>query len=180
MSFNSKTLFFAGLILCASGVISPPVALALGLLYGFCLVHPYQTDTRQLSRFLLQASVVGMGFGMNSRLIAAFGPEKVHELFNSDNQLQPSQWDEKGGRWTLSRTMVMTDTFSMARSKQIVFPNWEIIKPFAKDMLNVFADYAECNGSIVLRYDHIPGRPDDFMQALTYCRVAAVLERTTL
>ncbi len=73
MSFNSKTLFFAGLILCASGVISPPIALALGLLYGFGFVHPYQTDTRQLSRFLLQASVVGMGFGMNLQEVLRAG-----------------------------------------------------------------------------------------------------------
>ncbi len=65
MKINTKTVFFVGLLLCASGVISPPVALLLGLVYGFCFVHPYQADSRILSRFLLQASVVGMGFGMN-------------------------------------------------------------------------------------------------------------------
>ena len=65
MNINTKTLFFVGLILCASGFISPPIALLLGLIYGFCFVHPYQADSRALSRFLLQASVVGMGFGMN-------------------------------------------------------------------------------------------------------------------
>ncbi len=62
---TSKTLFFVGLILCASGVISPPVALLLGLVYGFSFLHPYHVDSQNLSRFLLQASVVGMGFGMN-------------------------------------------------------------------------------------------------------------------
>ncbi len=54
-----------GLILCATGVISPPFALLLGLIYGFSFVHPYDADSRKLSKFLLQASVVGMGFGMN-------------------------------------------------------------------------------------------------------------------
>jgi uncharacterized integral membrane protein (TIGR00698 family) len=54
-----------GLILCASGVISPPLALALGLLYGLSFTHPYEADSRNLSKFLLQASVVGLGFGMN-------------------------------------------------------------------------------------------------------------------
>jgi uncharacterized integral membrane protein (TIGR00698 family) len=51
--------------LCASGVISPPLALALGLLYGLTFAHPYEADSRNLSKFLLQASVVGLGFGMN-------------------------------------------------------------------------------------------------------------------
>jgi uncharacterized integral membrane protein (TIGR00698 family) len=54
-----------GFILCASGVISPPLALALGLLYGLSFAHPYEADSRNLSKFLLQASVVGLGFGMN-------------------------------------------------------------------------------------------------------------------
>jgi uncharacterized integral membrane protein (TIGR00698 family) len=65
LKLNTKTLFFVGFILCASGVISPPVALTLGLIFGLSFEHPYQTDSRNLSRFLLQASVVGLGFGMN-------------------------------------------------------------------------------------------------------------------
>ncbi len=62
---NTKTIFFVGLILCATGVLSPPIALLLGLIFGFSFVHPYDADSRILSKFLLQASVVGMGFGMN-------------------------------------------------------------------------------------------------------------------
>jgi uncharacterized integral membrane protein (TIGR00698 family) len=46
-------------------VLSPPLALTLGLFYGLSFVHPYQADSRNLSKFLLQASVVGLGFGMN-------------------------------------------------------------------------------------------------------------------
>src|SRR5580704_12981982 len=70
---NTKTLFFVGFILCASGVISPPVALALGLLYGLSFAHPYQADSRNLSKFLLQASVVGLGFGMNLNEVLRVG-----------------------------------------------------------------------------------------------------------
>ncbi len=62
---NTKTLFFVGLILCASGVLSAPLALGAGLAYGLSFAHPYQGDSRNLSKFLLQASVVGLGFGMN-------------------------------------------------------------------------------------------------------------------
>ena len=60
-----KKVFFIGLILAASGLISPPFALLGGLIYGLALSHPYQVESKQLSKFLLQASVVGLGFGMN-------------------------------------------------------------------------------------------------------------------
>jgi len=60
-----KKVFFIGLILAASGLVSPPFALLGGLIYGLTLSHPYQAESKQLSKFLLQASVVGLGFGMN-------------------------------------------------------------------------------------------------------------------
>jgi len=62
---NSKNIFFVGLILAATGFISTPLALLLGLIYGLTFIHPYQTDVRKVSAFLLQASVVALGFGMN-------------------------------------------------------------------------------------------------------------------
>ena len=62
---NSKNLFFAGLIIAASGLLSTPLALLLGLVYGLSFAHPYSTDSKKLSSFLLQASIVGLGFGMN-------------------------------------------------------------------------------------------------------------------
>ena len=61
----NKNLFFAGIILAASGFISPPIALLGGLIYGLALVHPFHVESKSLSKFLLQASVVALGFGMN-------------------------------------------------------------------------------------------------------------------
>jgi uncharacterized integral membrane protein (TIGR00698 family) len=61
----SKNVFFAALILAASGLLSPPLALAAGLVYGFTFEHPYGGDAKKLSKLLLQVSVVGLGFGMN-------------------------------------------------------------------------------------------------------------------
>jgi len=37
----NKNLFFVGLILAASGLVSPPLALLGGLIYGFTLAHPF-------------------------------------------------------------------------------------------------------------------------------------------
>jgi uncharacterized integral membrane protein (TIGR00698 family) len=61
----TKILFFAALILCASGLVSPPLALAIGLAYGFSFENAEIPVARNLTRYLLQASVVGLGFGMN-------------------------------------------------------------------------------------------------------------------
>ncbi|MFP5211637.1 MAG: YeiH family protein [Acidobacteriota bacterium] len=69
----SRNAFFIGLILAASGLISPPVALVGGLIYGFSCEHSFQPDAKQLSKFLLQASVVGLGFGMNLQQVLHAG-----------------------------------------------------------------------------------------------------------
>jgi uncharacterized integral membrane protein (TIGR00698 family) len=61
----NKNLFFVGIILAACGLLSPPLALGAGLAYGLFLTHPYHLDSRNLAKFLLQASVVCLGFGMN-------------------------------------------------------------------------------------------------------------------
>src|ERR1700734_4030867 len=60
-----KILFVLGFVLCASGLVSPAVALALGLIFGLSLTHPWQTEARTATKYLLQASGVGLGFGMN-------------------------------------------------------------------------------------------------------------------
>jgi uncharacterized integral membrane protein (TIGR00698 family) len=60
-----KTLFFAGLIISASGYVTPPIALTVGIIFGLSVTHPLPADSKDLSRFLLQASVVALGFGMN-------------------------------------------------------------------------------------------------------------------
>ncbi len=62
---NSSILFFVGVILSASGLISPPIALLLGLAFGLTFPHPFPADAKSLTTFLLQASIVCMGFGMN-------------------------------------------------------------------------------------------------------------------
>jgi len=61
----NKTVFFVGLILAGSGFISAPMALFGGLVYALVLVHPFHIHSKQLAKFLLQASVVALGFGMN-------------------------------------------------------------------------------------------------------------------
>jgi uncharacterized integral membrane protein (TIGR00698 family) len=61
----AKIVFLLGLAIAASGLVSPPLALALGLVFGFTFPHPFDRSAKKFSRYLLQASVVGLGFGMN-------------------------------------------------------------------------------------------------------------------
>jgi uncharacterized integral membrane protein (TIGR00698 family) len=69
----SKILFIAGLVVAASGLLSPPVALAAGIAYGFSFAHPFHTQAHHGSKLLLQLSVIGLGFGMNLHQVLQAG-----------------------------------------------------------------------------------------------------------
>ncbi len=68
-----RNLFYIGIILSASGLISPPFALAGGLIFGLTTVHHFHVESRTLSKFLLQAAVVCLGFGMNLQQVVHAG-----------------------------------------------------------------------------------------------------------
>jgi uncharacterized integral membrane protein (TIGR00698 family) len=70
---NAKNIFFIGLVVSASGLISTPWALLAGLIFGLSFPHPYPHDVRKLSAFLLQASIIGLGFGMNLHEVVRAG-----------------------------------------------------------------------------------------------------------
>jgi uncharacterized integral membrane protein (TIGR00698 family) len=71
--FTTRNLFFVCILLGATGLVSPPFALAGGLAFAFLVHHPYPTESRHLAHFLLQASVVLLGFGMNLGQVLAAG-----------------------------------------------------------------------------------------------------------
>ena len=63
--------FYALLLFCLTPWCSPPIALALGLALALTLGNPYKTG--RLTKILLQASVVGLGFGMNLQKVVEAG-----------------------------------------------------------------------------------------------------------
>ncbi|MGZ4837869.1 MAG: YeiH family protein [Terriglobales bacterium] len=69
----AKVLFIAGLVFALSPWASPPLALTLGLLIGLTSGNPFRGQTRAWTTRLLQASVVGLGFGMNLQQIVKAG-----------------------------------------------------------------------------------------------------------
>ena len=72
---NATILFFAGVIVAAAGILSPPVALLAGLVFGLTVAHPLPGQSTGLAKFLLQAAVVLLGFGMNLGEVLRAGRE---------------------------------------------------------------------------------------------------------
>ena len=60
-----RIAFIIVFLACFSSFISPPLALTLGILFGLVLSNPFPFETRRISPWLLQGSVVALGFGMN-------------------------------------------------------------------------------------------------------------------
>ncbi len=66
-------LFFFLLLISVVILRSPPIALALGLVFGLFVANPFAKQTKSFSKTLLQASVVGLGFGMNLHEVVRAG-----------------------------------------------------------------------------------------------------------
>lgn len=73
----SLMIFWSLLILCLTSWVTPPVALALGLLFAMIFNHPYKGHNSRVVKYLLQASVVGLGFGMNFTEVVAAGKSGI-------------------------------------------------------------------------------------------------------
>jgi uncharacterized integral membrane protein (TIGR00698 family) len=61
----AKIIFVLAFALSFTGLLSPPIALTAGILFGLGFPHPYINESRGIARTLLQSSVVALGFGMN-------------------------------------------------------------------------------------------------------------------
>lgn len=68
----AKIVFAAIFLFCITQYSSPPIALALGLIMALTVGHPFKKYNSRVTKYLLQISVVGLGFGMNfSEVITA-------------------------------------------------------------------------------------------------------------
>src|SRR5947209_882241 len=73
--FAHKCLFMVGAALCLTPWITPPLALALGAVLALTIRNPFGRTSHKLSRYLLQACVVMLGFGMNLPLVLRAGAD---------------------------------------------------------------------------------------------------------
>lgn len=70
-----KALFTGLIVVCSLPMVSAPMALTAGLVFGLVIGNPWKNTTSTWSRRLLQASVVGLGFGMNLPVILQTGKD---------------------------------------------------------------------------------------------------------
>lgn len=62
----STLIYSAAIVACAMPFVDTPIALLLGILLAQTVKHPFHATSKKLTHWLLQASVVGLGFGMNA------------------------------------------------------------------------------------------------------------------
>jgi uncharacterized integral membrane protein (TIGR00698 family) len=62
---SRKIIFILALLVCLFPVMSPPLALLLGLILAQLMENPFLSLNHKAINWLLKISVVGLGFGMN-------------------------------------------------------------------------------------------------------------------
>ncbi|MDB5035853.1 MAG: rane protein [Chlorobi bacterium] len=77
-----RVIFAVGILICLlafviPSIISPPIALAIGLLIGMTVGNPYPKETKKWTKILLQASVVGLGFGIDLGQVLQAGRDGI-------------------------------------------------------------------------------------------------------
>ncbi|TVT42617.1 putative sulfate exporter family transporter [Hymenobacter setariae] len=70
-------VFHLLLLACLTPWVTPPLALALGLVLAQTIGNPFVAQTKAFTPRLLQFSVVGLGFGMNAHAAVQAGQEGI-------------------------------------------------------------------------------------------------------
>lgn len=61
-----KSIYLLAIVVCAMPFVDTPIALLIGIVLAQTVQHPFPKTSKKLTHILLQASVVGLGFGMNA------------------------------------------------------------------------------------------------------------------
>lgn len=72
-----EVIFLLAVVFCLSPLVSPPIALLMGLIIAQFIGHPYLHLNHKATHILLQVSVVGLGFGMNVTSALKAGKEGI-------------------------------------------------------------------------------------------------------
>jgi uncharacterized integral membrane protein (TIGR00698 family) len=77
MRWIARVLLFAGATFCLTPWASPPLALALGAALALTLENPHPAQSRLAAKYLLQASVVLLGFSMDLATVLRAGGDGI-------------------------------------------------------------------------------------------------------
>jgi uncharacterized integral membrane protein (TIGR00698 family) len=74
---SRQVIFLLAVVFCLTPLITPPIALVMGLIIAQFVGHPYLHLNHKATHILLQVSVVGLGFGMNINSALKTGKEGI-------------------------------------------------------------------------------------------------------
>ena len=77
MELLHRAVFVGLIVFCLTPFGSPPLALALGLVVGVTFGNPFPQLNGKVTKYLLQASVVLLGFGMDLAAVYAAGKNGI-------------------------------------------------------------------------------------------------------
>jgi uncharacterized integral membrane protein (TIGR00698 family) len=72
-----KITFILLIVICVTPFVSPPIALAIGILFALIVRNSFPTQTGKITKYLLQVSVVLLGFGMNLETVVKAGKDSI-------------------------------------------------------------------------------------------------------
>lgn len=73
--YFQQAIYALAIVLCLFSIISPPIALLIGVVIVNFFGNPFLTFNHKAITFLLQFSVIGLGFGMNASNAVTAGKE---------------------------------------------------------------------------------------------------------
>ncbi|PCH91427.1 MAG: putative sulfate exporter family transporter [Bacteroidetes bacterium] len=78
-----KLLFVSISLLCFTPWVNPPIALFAGVVLSLVIGNPYSSQVQNVSKYLLQLAVVGLGFGVNLTSALAGGAPRLEFIIGS-------------------------------------------------------------------------------------------------
>lgn len=73
----SRIIYLIAILACTMPFMGTPLALLLGIVLAQTTKHPFPDVSKKLTHWLLQASVVGLGFGMNAWQAVEVGKQGI-------------------------------------------------------------------------------------------------------
>ncbi|MBD1582654.1 YeiH family protein [Pseudoalteromonas sp. S16_S37] len=74
---HTKLIFLALFVLSFTPMISATFALAMGVAFAWFLGNPFQVQSNKMSKWLLKAAVIGLGFNVNIMEVLAVGRSSI-------------------------------------------------------------------------------------------------------
>lgn len=115
----------------------------------------------------------GGQYEANKKLQQKFGMNRYHEVMLNGGQREMMKFNAESQFWTCSKEQSLADLFLMITQCKITYPQWEVTRPFAQEILNEFMEYNPHR--LIMEYDHPVDKPDDFLFSCLFASLAVGL-----